>query len=251
MVKRFLIAAFIIAIMCSVSFADVQSWQDPKFDFASLNKILVMPPYAELKAGTGLKPSRRQAQDLIEWAKEGVRTAYKKRSGTLIVKGYDDLVEDMRFIYGDDKNWSDSLFYQRASEMGYNVFISMNVTQEFKTEHIPESVRTYTEYREIEKRDRHGRLIEVIRIPEERTEIIPAHDVTYLHTTCEPALYLTEDSQGDYVSIVDHDIYREYQGGPVLGVVENIIKSSVSKLLEHNDKPQKTRPGTRVIKRKK
>ena len=247
-------AVLLLTLTRESAFADdVQVWQDPKFDFNAVNKILIMPVDAELKATRNrLKPSRYQDQDFYERAKEGIRAAFKKRT-TLIVKSFDDVAEDMSFIYGDDKNWAGKLFYKRASEMGYNVFVQIGVAQEFKTEHIPESVRTYTEYREIEKRDRHGRIIEVIRIPEERTEIIPAHDVTYLYTICEPALYLTEYPNDDYVAAVSYNIYREYQGGPAIQVVENIIKASMQKLFEHTEsnKNIKNRPGTsRIIKKK-
>lgn len=250
MSKKIIIALLLILAPVK-AFADVQSWQDPDFDFASLNKVFIMPVESELKASNSLKPSKRLEKDLSEWAKDGIRTAYKKRtSPSLIVKSYEDLAGDMQFIYSDTKDW-DRLFYSRASEMGYPVFVSMNVTQGFRTEHIPESIRTYTEYREIEKRDHNGRLIETIRIPEEKTEIIPAHDVTYLDTRCSSALYLTEDPNGDYVAAVEYSIYREYQGGSALQVVENIINASMQKLFEHADKkPAKTRPGTRVIKRK-
>lgn len=261
--KKFIITLTVCLIAMTLNldktFADdVQVWQDSEFNFSSVNKILIMPVDADLKAEKrSLKPSRRQEQDFSEWAKDGIRTAFKKRT-TLIIKSFDDVIEDMRFIYGDNNNWSEQTFYKRALEMGYNVFVKIGVTQGFKTEHIPESVRTYTEYREIEKRDRHGRIIEVIRIPEERTEVIPAHDVTYLETICEPALYLTEYPDDDYVAAVLYDIYREYQGGPVIEVVENIIKASMTKLFEHTEdsgRNSKRRPGTtvprsRIIKKK-
>ena len=255
--KKVLIIMSSVFMTLNAAFADdVQVWQDPQFDFNSINKILIMPVDAELRANTNrLKPSRHQERDLTEWAKEGIRSAFKKRT-TLIVKGFDEIADDMDFIYGSDKNWDKKLFYKRASEMGYDVFVSIGVAQEFKTEHIPESIRTYTEYREIEKRDRHGRLIEIIRIPEERTEVIPAHDITYLYTICEPALYLTDYPNDDYVSAVSYNIYREYQGGPAIQVVENIIKASMKKLFEHTEKPSSKRrtsitlPKSRVIKKK-
>ena len=256
--KKLLIimSAFLLTTLNQAFADDVQVWQDPQFDFNSINKILIMPVDAELKATrNSLKPSRRQEQDFYEWAKEGIRAAFKKRT-TLIVKGFDEIADDMSFIYGDDKNWAGKLFYKRASEMGYNVFVQIGVAQEFKTEHIPESVRTYIEYEEIEKRDHRGRLIEVIRIPHERTEIIPAHDITYLYTICEPALYLTDYPDDDYVAAVSYNIYREYQGGPAIQVVENIIKASMKKLFEHTEKSSSkkrtsiTLPNKRVIKKK-
>lgn len=252
--KKFMITAIIFAALAfdSAFAADVEVWQDPQFDLSTVNKILIMPVDADLRATrSSLKPSRRQIQDLSEWVKEGVRSAYKKRT-TLIIKSFDDLADDMSFIYSDSKNWDEQAFYKRALEMGYDVFIRMGVSQEFKTEHIPESVRTYTEYREIEKRDRRGRLIEVITIPEEKTEIIPAHDVTYLYTLCEPALYLTEYPNDDYVAAASCEIYREYQGGPAIQVVENIIKASVQKLFEHKEdsKNSRRRPGTTVPRSK-
>ncbi|MBQ4470329.1 MAG: hypothetical protein II917_09370 [Synergistaceae bacterium] len=254
--KKFMTIAIIFAALAfNTAFAaDVEVWQDPQFDFSTVKKILIMPVDADLKATRSrLKPSRRQEQDLSEWAKEGIRAAYKKERTTLIVKSFDDVAEDMSFIYSDRKNWNERTFYKRALEMGYDVFVKMAVTQEFKTEHIPESIRTYTEYREIEKRDHRGRLIEVITIPEEKTEIIPAHDVTYLYTVCEPALFLTEYPDDDYVAAAACEIYREYQGGPAIQVVENIIKASMQKLFEHSAKTSgKKRPGTnRIIKKKK
>ncbi|MBQ6772501.1 MAG: hypothetical protein IJQ56_03370 [Synergistaceae bacterium] len=257
--KKYIITlAVFMTLTLNAAFAnDVQVWQDPKFDFNSVNKILIMPVESELKATRNrLKPSRHQESELNEWAKEGIRSAFKRRT-TIIIKSFDEVAEDMSFIYGDNNDWNEQIFYKRALEMGYNVFVHVRVSQGFKTEHVPESVRTYTEYREIEKRDRHGRIIEVIRIPEEKTEIIPAHDVTYLETICDPALYLTEYPNDDYVAAVSYNIYHEYQGGPAIEVVENIIKASMKKLFEHTEKNSSGRnhPGTniprsRIIKKK-
>ena len=114
--------------------------------------------------------------------------------------------------------------------MCYKAFVRAAVSQEFKTEHIPESIRTYTVYKDIEKRDSKGRVIEVLRIPEEKTEITPAHDVTYLYTVCEPRIYFTDDYSGDHVGAVNYKIYREYMGGAVMKVVENILKGSMKTL---------------------
>ena len=101
--KKLLIMSAVLVslvLILNTAFADdVQVWQDPKFDFNSVNKILIMPVDAELKATrNSLKPSRRQEQDFYERAKEGIRAAFKKRT-TLIVKSFDDVAEDMSFIF--------------------------------------------------------------------------------------------------------------------------------------------------------
>lgn len=204
---------------------NVEVWQDPTYDFTQIRKIFVMPVEADLEAGQTLIPEKQLAKNLELWAMSGMNAAIKK--GAVIVKTFDALVQDMNFIYGE---YDENLFFQRALEMGYKGFVRITVNQAFKTEHIAESYRTYTDYREIEHRDRWGRLIEVTRIPEERTEFIPAHDITYLHTVCQPQLYLSEDPNGDYKAAAVYTIFREYNGGQVLGVVENILKASLKSL---------------------
>ena len=204
---------------------NVEVWQDPNYDFTQIRKIFVLPVEANLEAGQTLIPEKQLAKNLELWTLSGMNSAIKK--GAVIVKTFEDLAKDMNFIYGE---YDENLFFQRALEMGYKGFVRVTVNQAFKTEHIAESYRTYTEYREIEHRDRWGRLIEVTRIPEERTEYIPAHDVTYLHTVCQPQLYLTEDPNGEYKAAAVCTIFGEYQGGQVLGAVEKILKASLKSL---------------------
>ncbi len=204
---------------------NVEVWQDPNYDFTQIRKIFVLPVEANLEAGQTLIPEKQLAKNLELWTLSGMNSAIKK--GAVIVKTFEDLAKDMNFIYGE---YDENLFFQRALEMGYKGFVRVTINQAFKTEHIAESYRTYTEYREIEHRDRWGRLIEVTRIPEERTEYIPAHDVTYLHTVCQPQLYLTEDPNGEYKAAAVCTIFGEYQGGQVLGAVEKILKASLKSL---------------------
>lgn len=239
MKKLVFVILFIIAF-CGVSFArdsDVQVWREPGFNPLSLKKIFVYPvDGSNLKAGLqkgsgGLVPDKyKESNNLDKWVLNGITSAFKKnRSGRMIAKDYNALVEDMRFIYSDN-NFEGDIFYKRAAEMGYEGFVVTTIEQEFATEHIPEEVRTYTEYREVEVYDHRGRLKEVLRIPEEKYEVIPAHDVQYLRTYCAPRLYLLSDYTGEHKAGVEYTIYREYQGGPVMKVVENIITASMQKM---------------------
>ena len=227
--KKFMALVLVLALCVPAMASDIEVWQDSAVDLAGLKKIFVMPPNMTLKAGNQLMPQKQLRADFMKWTNEGIRSAFGKRS-KLLVKDLASVLDDMKFIHGGNVSANDPEFFSRAIEMGYTAFIVADLKQEFVSEHVPETTRTYTEYREIEKRDRHGRIIETIRIPEERTEVIPAHDVTYLHTTSEPRLYMTNDPYGDYVAAVNYRIYREYQGGPVMKVVENITIASMKYL---------------------
>lgn len=224
------VSCFVVLLMCAVSYAsDVDVWHDPSLKISDLKKVFIIPADAELNAGSQLMPKKQLNANLQDWTLDGAKSALKKTK--LTVKTLDSLLEDMKFIYNDNVSVSDGeVFFKRAAEMGYRAFVRTKLTQKFETEHVPEKVNTYTTYREIERRDSKGKLIETLRIPEEKTEVIPAHDVTYLHTVCEPKIYLTDDPDGDYVGAVNYRIYREYQGGPVIKVVENIIKASMKNL---------------------
>ena len=227
--RKIIALIFVMAVCVPAMASDVEVWQEPGVDFAGLKKIFVMPPTLTLKAGNQLMPQKQLRADFFTWTNEGIRSAFGKRS-KLLVKDLASVVEDMKFIHGDNISPDSKEFFRWANEMGYTAFITAEVRQEFVTEHVPETVRTYTEYRTIEKKDYRGRVIETITIPEERTEIIPAHDVTYLQTVSEPRLYRTNDPDGDYISAVNYRIYREYQGGPVMKVVENITVASMKNL---------------------
>lgn len=228
--RKFLTLALVLMMSLPAMASDVEVWQDPSVNFSGLKKIFVMPPKLELKAGTQLMPQKQLRSDFFTWTVDGIHSAFGKRKSSIMVKNVDAVAEDMKFIHGDNVQPTSAEFFKWADEMGYTAFVVTEVRQEFVTEHVPETTRTYTEYREIEKRDSRGRVIETIRIPEERTEIIPAHDVTYLQTVCEPKIYSTKDAQGDYIGAVSYRIYREYQGGPVMKVVENITKAAMKVL---------------------
>ena len=68
-------------------------------------------------------------------------------------------------------------------------------------------------------------------VPQEKTEVQPAYDDEYLSTRCLARLYALSDPEGDHVAAVDFAIYREYQGGPVMKVVENVLKASMKRLV--------------------
>ena len=226
MLKKFI--ALVMLLVCASAYAsDVEVWHDDSLKISDLKKVFIMPVDAQLKAGDSLMPAKKLNAQLQGWTLEGIASAFKK--GKITVKSIDALLEDMKFIYTDAVAEGDA-FFKRAAEMGYKAFVRVKVSQKFKTEHVPESTRTWTEYKEIQKKDSKGRVIETIRIPEEKTEVIPAYDVTYLSTNCEPRIYFTEDANGDYVGAVSYKIYREYQGGPVMKVVENILKASMKNL---------------------
>ena len=232
MKKLLLLTAFFVFVMTSVLSADVQVWQSPSLNFSGLKKVFIMPLSLDLKAGTQLAPMKQVNSDINSWITDGINSSMGK--GNMIIKPYEALIEDMKFIYGD-KVPEGSEFFKAASEMGYKIFIKASVSQKFVIEHVPETTRTYTEYKEIEKRDRNGKIIETLRIPEEKTEIIPAHDVTYLSTVFEPKIFMTDDPDGDHVAAAQGLIYREYQGGAVMKVVENLTKASMKDLFKHEE----------------
>lgn len=210
--------------------SDVQIWQDPTLNFATIGKIFIMPINYDLKAGSQLIPDKQLRKSLHEWVSDGIRSAFGKGKRPITnIKAFDELINDMKFIYNDE-NLSSDIFFTRAEEMGYKAFVKVSVKQKFENKHVPEHTRTYTVYKDVEKRDSNGKLIETLRIPEDRTEIVPAYNIRYLHTTCEPRLYLTTNYNGDYSAIVQYDINREYHNGPAIKVVENIIRASMKNL---------------------
>ncbi|MBR0151889.1 MAG: hypothetical protein IJP89_11065 [Synergistaceae bacterium] len=230
MTCRKILTLVVLLVVCfaECTFADVQVWQNPSVDFKNLKKIFVIPAEYDLKAGTQLMPPKQLGNDLHAWTVDGINSAVRK--GKILIKTLDSVLEDMRFIKGSNIQPGSSEFYNMAGEMGYTAFIRTEIRQKFEVEHVPETTRTYTVYRDIEKRDAKGRLIETLRIPEEKTEIVPAHDVTYLHTECDPKIYSVKDPDGDYIGAVHYDIRREYQGGPVMKVVENVTKAAMKTL---------------------
>ena len=230
--KKFFLSAALIFIFSSAAFA-VDVWQDPSLNFSEIKKVFIMPFNLKLEAENSLMPAKQLNAQIFSWAADGIKTSMKKNN--LIIKTYDSLIEDMKFIYGD-KIPTGAEFFKAASEMGYSVFIRADLSQKFTVRHVPESTRTYTEYKTIEKRDRDGKIIETLRIPEEKTEITPAHDVTYLNTDFEPKIFLVTEPDGDHVAAAKGSISREYQGGPVMKVVENLVKATMKDLFKHEEK---------------
>ncbi|MBR0253739.1 MAG: hypothetical protein IJQ57_10360 [Synergistaceae bacterium] len=235
-IKKLFVLGLFIALTCKTCHAEL--WQNPNLNISELNKVFIMPFNSKLEAGTQLMPKSQLNNSFAQWASNAIHEAVKKHKIKLTVKSLDALLEDMNFIYGDKNSANDEKFFERAKEMGYNAFVTCNVEQKFNVEHVPEKITTYTVYRDIEKRDRNGNIIEIIRIPEQKTDITPAHDVTFLNTVCEPKLFFINDvlaKNDDYMAASRLEIYREYQGGPVMKVVENIINSAIKDLFTVNE----------------
>ena len=216
-------------------------WQSPDYDFAALRKIFLLPVSASLtaKSPSSVMPASRRLSDLEDWAVSAIQETMRKK--TPIVKTFGALLQDMNFVYGalpfTPENFAAASpeertdFYKKAADMGFQAMVQIELTQEMEVEHIPERTYTHTVYEEVEVRDEKGRVKESIRIPKEKTEVQPAYDEEYLSTRCLARLYALSDPEGDHVAAVDRSVYREYQGGPVMKVVENVLKASMKQLL--------------------
>lgn len=216
-------------------------WQNPDYDFAALRKIFLLPVSASLTARSpsSVMPASRRLSDLEGWAVSSIQEAMRKKKP--IVKTFGALLQDMSFVYGalpfTPENFAAASpeertdFYKKAADMGFQAMVQIELTQEMEVKHIPERTYTRTVYEEVEVRDEKGRVKESIRIPKEKTEVQPAHDEEYLSTRCLARLYALSDPEGDHVAAVDRSVYREYQGGPVMKVVENVLKASMKQLL--------------------
>ena len=216
-------------------------WQSPDYDFAALRKIFLLPVSASLTAGSpsSVMPASRRLSDLEGWAVSAIQETMRKKNP--IVKTFGALLQDMSFVYGalpfTPENFAAASpeartdFYKKAADMGFQAMVQIELTQGMEIEHIPERTYTRTVYEEVEVRDEKGRVKERIRIPKEKTEVQPAHDEEYLSTRCLARLYALPDPEGDHVAAVDRSVYREYQGGPVMKVVENVLKASMKQLL--------------------
>ena len=216
-------------------------WQSPDYDFAALRKIFLLPVSASLtaKSPSSVMPASRRLSDLEDWAVSAIQETMRKK--TPIVKTFGALLQDMSFVYGTlpftPENFAAASpeertdFYKKAADMGFQAMVQIELTQEMEVEHIPERTYTHTVYEEVEVRDEKGRVKERIRIPKEKTEVQPAYDEEYLSTRCLARLYALSDPEGDHVAAVDRSVYREYQGGPVMKVVENVLKASMKQLL--------------------
>ena len=206
-----------------------ETWRDPSFKFSGLRKVFLLPVSADLRTvDSDVMPRSRQVGDLEDWSVSGLQSAMKKNKP--IVKSYNGLLKDMAFIYGEGTGAED--VYKRAVDMGYQAAVELVVTQEFKVEHVPERTWTRTVYKDVDVFDKRGRKTGSIRIPEEVTEVSPAHDVDYLSTRCLARLYDMADPHGEHKAAVSRSVYREYQGGPVLKVVENVVKAAMKELVK-------------------
>ncbi|MCR4817658.1 MAG: hypothetical protein K5841_01725 [Fretibacterium sp.] len=239
--KRFVLPLFIVlTALLAPALAGVEVWRDPGYDIFALRKVFVLPIEASLKAKqeSSVVPQSQRKSELDGWAVSSLREALKKNKP--IVKASDALIKDLTFLHKAADPGDRETFFRDAAEISYQAAVEVTVTQKMDVKHVPEEIRTYTVYRDVEVRDKHGKVKETIRIPEEKTEVIPAHDVEYLSTRCLVKVYDIADPNGDHKAAADYSIYREYQGGPVMKVVENIIRASVRELFGQTS--QLTRP---------
>lgn len=243
--KNFVAVAALLVILggCVPAFSSdkVDVWRDPSYDFSGLHKIFVLPVSSKLNSSrsSSVVPQKQLTADMASWVVSGVQDAMKKKS--LIVKPFDALLKDMNFIYGalpfNSSTFASASaeakvdFFKKAADMGFQTMLQIEVSQSMEIEHIPESRYTHTVYKDVEIRDSKGKVKETIRVPEEKVEISPAYDEEYLYTHCLTKMFDVADPDGDHVAAVDYSIYREYQGGPVMKVVENVLKASMKRLL--------------------
>ena len=216
-------------------------WQNPDYDLAALRKIFLLPVSASLTARSpsSVMPASRRLSDLEGWAASAIQEAMRKK--TPVVKTFGALLQDMSLVYGalpfTPENFAAaspearSDFYKKAADMGFQAMVQIELFQEMEVEHVPERTYSHTVYEEVQIRDEKGRVKERVRIPQEKTEVQPAYDEEYLSTRCLARLYALSDPEGDHVAAVDFAIYREYQGGPVMKVVENVLKTSMKRLV--------------------
>lgn len=216
-------------------------WQNPDYDLAALRKIFLLPVSASLNARSpsAVMPASRRLSDLEGWAASAIQEAIRKK--TPVVKTFGALLQDMSLVYGalpfTPENFAAaspearSDFYKKAADMGFQAMLQIELFQEMEVEHVPERTYSHTVYEEVQIRDEKGRVKERVRIPQEKTEVQPAYDDEYLSTRCLARLYALSDPEGDHVAAVDFAIYREYQGGPVMKVVENVLKASMKQLV--------------------
>ena len=228
--KKSVLALFLVLTALLAPAMGAEVWRDPKYDIFALRKVFVLPISAHLKARaeSSVVPQSQRKSELDGWAVSSLQAALKKNKP--IVKACDALIKDLTFLHKAADPKDRATFFKDAAEISYQAAIEVTVNQKMNVEHVPEKIHTYTVYRDVEVRDKHGKVKETIRIPEEKTEIIPAHDVEYLSTRCLIKVFDIADPNGDHKAAVDYSIYREYQGGPVMKVVENIIKAAVKEL---------------------
>ena len=221
--------ALLLLALCAPAWA-AEVWRDSKYDIFALRKVFVLPINANLKARaeSSVVPQSQQKSELDGWVVSSLQAALKKNKP--IVKACDALIKDLTFLHKAADPKDRATFFKDAAEISYQAAIEVTVNQKMDVEHVPEKIHTYTVYRNVEVRDKHGKVKEIIRVPEEKIEIIPAHDVEYLSTRCLVKVFDIGDPNGDHKAAVDYSIYREYQGGPVMKVVENIIKAAVKEL---------------------
>ncbi len=230
--KKFFALLAALALLAGIAgtACAAEVWRDPKYDIFALRKVFVLPINTNLKARaeSSVVPQSQRKSELDGWVVSSLQAALKKNKP--IVKACDALIKDLTFLHKTADPNDRTTFFKDAAEISYQAAIEVTLSQKMEIEHVPEKIYTHTVYRDVEVRDKHGKVKETIRIPEEKTEIIPAHDVEYLSTRCLIKVFDIADPNGDHKAAVDYSIYREYQGGPVMKVVENIIKAAVKEL---------------------
>ncbi len=208
----------------------IETWVNPSFKIRSLKKILVFATTANLNAGgsNSLAPSEENQNkySVADWTAKSFQISLKKNKP--VITTMQDYLRKIANTRGTNNSLEDVLFF--AHQEGYQVIIIPEINQNFELEHVPETTRTYTVYKDVQTYDNKGNLTGTIKIPEEKTEIVPAHDVRYLSTRCFIRIFDIKDPYKSHLAAVQSSIYREYQGGPVLKVVENLIRASVKKL---------------------
>ena len=237
-----LVIAFIICSSCAsmtLAATDTQVWRNPSVNIFDFKKIILLPVNKELRAGSSLLPASELERELEDWGLTSVRNATKGKK--IMIRPAYKVMQDLNLIYGEeDYSNQTELLGLRLRDMGYDAVMSIAVSQEFQDQYIPPRTFNYMTYQDSNIYNNQGWIVGRVSTPQNQSVTIPGREETYLHTMCTTHLYSLQNvinGHYSYDAVANSSIYKLYQGGDVIKVIEKIIKASMNSM--YNGKVKK------------
>lgn len=200
--RKVLLAVLLVLAFSHTVMASPDKWVDKGYNFKVVKSVLLLEPACtdNTTDDVGLKQIKQVF--LSEAEMKNVKMLHEED----IVAAMDDKTkENYNKLLKDDADGARKILLQQAQKSADIAVYTTVTAYHSGTKHIAESIKTYTDYQQIEMDTPQGK--QKVKYPVTRTEVIPAHDITTL--TSDTQFKAIDLKTGkDVMMITDHR-YRE------------------------------------------
>ena len=174
--KKIIVLALFVLAFAGTVLASPEKWVDKEYNFKAVKSVLLLEPVCSDQSTDDVGKNQIKQVFMSEAEMKKVTLLHTED----IIAAMDDKTkEDYNNLVGTDADAAQKLLLQEAQKHADIAVYTTVTAYHSGTKHIAESIRTYTDYQEIEMDTPQGGK-QKVKYPVTRTEITPAHDITTL-----------------------------------------------------------------------